>query len=409
MSRPVVLVWVAGCGLLVACNSIAKIAGAPSIKSVTVIAPAGILVGDTAIATSNALGDDGRTHNGLAVTWRSSDPSALSINSSGRMIGLIGGRQVTITAEVNGKKGSAVVVVASDDNRVAYAVADQPGAANPYVPDASGRFNSTGGTVEVTHTSTGTYSVRFAGLGRTPGQRDNVEVSASSPTGAVYCKSRVWDASGSDLRAEVSCFLPPSGTPTDARFTILALGARAFGRTAPLAFALILPDTGAWLLDSSATAYNSSGGHIEVGYVGTGDMAMNLRGLASAWASAPVAIQLSPIGQGPRRCRVYAVDPTVPGFGIGCNTVGGGPGDSPWTLLWMQRGRPNSRFGFAWSDNESSTTDHAPAAGYAINSSGGAIAIRRTAIGQYRVVFSGLARPGGGTEAVLVQSFLHLD
>jgi hypothetical protein len=75
----------------------------------------------------------------------------------------------------------------------------------------------------------------------------------------------------------------------------------------------------------------------------------------------------------------------------------------------MQRGRPNSRFGFAWSDNESSTTDHAPAAGYAINSSGGAIAISRTAIGQYRVVFSGLARPGGGTEAVLVQSFLHLD
>ena len=76
MSRPVVFVWVAGCGVLVACNSIAKIAGAPSIKSVTVIAPAGILVGDTAIATSNALGDDGRTHNGLAVTWRSSDPSA---------------------------------------------------------------------------------------------------------------------------------------------------------------------------------------------------------------------------------------------------------------------------------------------------------------------------------------------
>jgi hypothetical protein len=409
MSRPVILVWVAGCGLLVACSAIAKIAGAPSIKSVTVIAPAGLFVGDSAIASFNALGDDGQTHNGRPVKWLSSDPSALSINGSGRMIGLVGGRQVTITAEVDGKKGSAVVAVAADDNRLAYALADQPSAAGPYVPDASGRFNSTGGTIEVTRTSTGIYSVRFAGLGRAAGQRDNLEVSASNPTGAVYCKSRVWDASGADLRADVSCFLPPSGTPTDARFTILALGARAFGRTAPLAFALSLADTGGLLLDSSATAYNSSGGHIEVGYVATGEMAMNFKGLASAWASGPVAIQISAIGQGPRRCRVGAVDATVPGFGISCNTGGGGPGDSPWTLLWMQRGRPNSRFGFAWAQDEGSTTDHAPGAGYAINSSGGAIAIRRTAVGQYRVVFSGLARPAGGTEAVLVQSFLYVD
>src|SRR5262245_39553202 len=300
MSRPVVLAWVAGCGLFVACNAIAKIAGAPSIKSVTVIAPAGILVGDTAIAHSDALGDDGQTHNGRPVKWRSSDPSALSINGSGRMIGLVGGRQVTITAEVDGKKGSAIVAVASDDGRLAYAFADQPSVAGPYVPDASGRFNSTGGTIEVTHPSTGIYSVRFAGLGRAAGQRDNVEVSASNPTGAVYCKSRVWDASGADLRADVSCFVT-NGNLTDARFTILALGARAFGRAAPLAFALVT-DTTTTVLDSSATAYNSTSGPIEIGYVGTGAMAMNFKGLASAWASGPVAIQLSPIGQGPRRC-----------------------------------------------------------------------------------------------------------
>jgi hypothetical protein len=246
-------------------------------------------------------------------------------------------------------------------------------------------------------------------LGRAPGQRDNVEVSASNPTGPVYCKSRVWDASGADLRADVSCFVPPSGTPTDGRFTILALGARSFGRTAPLAFALSLADTGSLLLDSSATAYNSSGGHIGVGYVATGQMAMNILGLASAWASAPVAVQLSPVGQGPRRCRIGGVDPTAPGFGISCTTAGGGPGDSPWTLVWMQHGRPNSRFGFAWTDNEIATTDHAPAPGYAINSSGGAIAMRRTAVGQYRVVFSGLGRPAGGTDAVLVQTFLTGD
>jgi hypothetical protein len=409
MSRPVVPVWVAGCSLLVACSTLAKIAGAPSIKSVTVSAPAGILVGDSAIAHSNALGDDGQTHNGRPVKWTSSDPTSLSINGSGRMIGLVAGRQVTITAEVDGTKGSAVVAVTADDNRLAYAVADQPTAVGPYVPDAGSRFNSTDGTIEVTRTSTGAYSVRFAGLGRAAGQRDNVQVSASNPTGPVYCKSRVWDASGADLRVDVGCFVPPSGTPTDARFTILALGARAFGRTAPLAFALDVADTGSLLLDSSATAYNSSGGAIEVGHVSTGHTAMNFRGLASASASGPVAIQLSPVGQAPRRCRVEAVDKSIPGFGIACTSGGGGVLDSPWTLLWMQRGRPNARFGFAWAEDESSTTDHAPGAGYAINSSGGPIAIRRTATGQYLVVFSGLARRAGDTEAVLVQSFLYVD
>jgi hypothetical protein len=121
----------------------------------------------------------------------------------------------------------------------------------------------------------------------------------------------------------------------------------------------------------------------------------------------PVAIQLTAVGQGPRRCSVIAVDPSTAGLGIQCARPGSGaPGDSPYSLLWLQRGRPSMRFGFAHANNQSSTVDYAPDTHYALNSSGGAISARRTGVGQYRVVFAGLARPPGGTETVLVSRFL---
>ena len=404
MSRKAVVVWLASSVALVGCNAVAGVL-APRIVSVTVKAPAGLLVGDTAVATAVAMGDDGRDHGGRPRKWSSSDPAALSIDATGKMVALSGGRSVTITAEVDGTKGSATVAVASDDNRFGYALADQPTGAGSYIPDPAYRYNSSGGTVEITHTSTGVYSVRFAGLGRAPGQRDNVQVSGFSTT-AVYCKPRVWDASGADLMVDVSCFTW-NAIATDSRFTILALGARAFGRTTPTAFALVLPDTGSRFLDSAATTRNSTGGNVAFGYVSEGNYAMQLKGLESAWTASPVAIQLTTVGQGPRRCSVTAVDPSMAGFGITCTRPGGGaPGDSPYSLLWLQRGRPSMRFGFAWTNNESSTADYAPDTHYALNSSGGAISARRTGLGQYRIVFAGLARQPGATETVLGSPFL---
>jgi len=406
MSGKSVVLWLTSCVALVGCNAIAKIAGAPKIVSVTVNAPAGILVGESAVATAVALGDDGRDHAGRPRTWSSSDPASLSIDANGKMVGIIAGRRATITAEVEGKKGSASVLVASDDSRFGYALADQPTAAGPYAPDAATRYNSGGGAIEVTRTATGVYTVRFAGLGRTPGQHDNVQVSAYN-TVPVYCKPNVWDAGGADLVVTVSCFAP-DGTPADSRFTVLALGAWAFGKAAPLAFALVT-DTTTTYLDSAATARNSTGGHVAIGHVAEGHFAMDLNGLEAAWAAGPVAIEISPVGLGPRRCRLIAIDKTVAGLGIDCVRPGGAFGDSPFSMLWLQAGRPSMRFGFTWADNLNSTTDYTPNSGFRINSSGGSVTSRRTATGQYRVVFSGLGRPAGATETVLASPFFFDD
>jgi hypothetical protein len=323
------------------------------------------------------------------------------------MVGLIAGRQVTITAEVSGTTGSATVFVASDDSRFGYALADQPAAAAPYTPAAATSYNSGGGAIEVTRAATGVYAVRFAGLGRTPGQHDNVQVSAYNAL-PVYCKPDVWDASGVDLRVTVSCF-SPDGTPLDSRFTILALGAWAFGKTAPLAFALSVADTGTVVLDSSATARNSTGGNVIVGRFAEGQFSMALKGLEPAWTAGPAAIQLSPVGQGQRRCRLIATDRGTAGLGINCSRASGAVGDSPFSMLWLQHGRPSMRFGFAWAQNPSSTTDYTPDAGYLINSSGGSVTSRKTGTGLYRVVFAGLGRPAGATETVLVSPFISVD
>jgi hypothetical protein len=407
MSRKSVVLWLASSVALTGCGVIASIAGVPKIVSVTINAPAGILLGESAVATAVAMGDDGRDHGGRPRTWRSSDPAAVSIDANGKMVGLIAGRKVTITAEVDGTTGSAAVSVASDDARFGYALADQPTVAGPYNPAAATRYNSGGGVIEVTRTGTGIYTVRFAGLGRTPGQHDNVQVSAYN-TVPAYCKPDVWDASGVDLTVTVSCFTP-NGAPLDSPFTVLALGAWALGKTAPLAFAMSVADTGTVILDSSATARNSTGGDVIVGHVAEGHFAMALKGLESAWAARPVGIQVSPVGLGGRRCRLIAIDATTAGLGIDCVTPGGALADASFSMLWLQGGRPTMRFGFAWADNLGATNDYSPNPGFRINSSGGAVTSRKTGAGQYRVVFAGLGRPAGGTETVLVSSFLFVD
>ena len=84
MSGKSVVLWLVSSVALAGCNAIAKIAGAPKIVSVTITAPAGILVGESAVASAVAMGDDGRDHGGRPRKWSSSDPAALSSSRMAR-------------------------------------------------------------------------------------------------------------------------------------------------------------------------------------------------------------------------------------------------------------------------------------------------------------------------------------
>jgi hypothetical protein len=392
--------------LLVGCNAVAGLV-APKIKSVEVRVPTGMLVGDTAVATSNAVGDDGQTHNGRPVKWSSSDPAALPIDAQGKMVARIGGRTVTISAEVDGTTGSATVQIGADDNRLGYTLADQPTAPGPYAPGASFSFNSSGGAIAVTRASVGVYTVRLAGLGRPAGGHDNVQVAGFGGTAPVYCKPQMWDASGADMVVPVRCYMN-DGTAADSKFTVLVIGARAFGATTPLGFSVGSGTTNG-ILDTSATARNSTGGQIHFGYVGVGLYAEAFDGLgpASGGAAGPVGFLISPLGPDPFRCLLNGIDLAMGGIGIACEGPAAGARESPFSVLWFTRGRPGSRYGYAFAQYPGGgATPIAPEVRG--NSSGGTVTVRLTGTGTYQVVFAGLARPAGATEIVLISTFgLH--
>jgi hypothetical protein len=181
----------------------------------------------------------------------------------------------------------------------------------------------------------------------------------------------------------------------------MVLGAWAFGKTAPLGFVRYRLEPQAWL-DDSATARNSTGGHVGVGRDFEGNFGMQFQGLESRWLAAPAAIQVTEVGSDLRRCRTTAYDKASASLHIVCTGLGGGPRDAPYSLLWMQHGRPGMRFGFAWATSEASTVDYTPFADFLINSSGASVKARKTGIGHYHVVFAGLGRPAGATETILV-------
>jgi len=391
---------------LAGCNKLAELAGAPTVTNVTLHLPAGILVGDSAQAHASATKSNGVTIPDLRPdAWRSSNPSVISIGNNGVMKAVALG-QATIFADFQGKTGSAVVTVGAGDGRLGYALADQESATGPYTPATSSRFNSSGGAITVARTQVGMYAVTFTGLGRPPGGRDNVQVTGVA-AGAVYCKAQSWDATTADLVVKVAC-ARKDASAADSKFTILVIGARAFGASTPLGFLLSTGDSvPSNSLDTATTSYNSSGGQIEYGRVTVGAFAANFVGLGalSGGASGPVGFIVSGSGANARRCQLNAYVLAQGATGVTCRGAGGGFADSPFSMLWFTRGRPGFRYAYAMANNTGNTTGYTPARETSANSSGGAITAKKTGTGTYQIVFAGLARPAGATEGVQVSVF----
>jgi choice-of-anchor B domain-containing protein len=102
-----------------------------------------------------------------------------------------------------------------------YAWADDA-TASRYAPSTTYSYNQSGGPIEITRSATGTYAVRFAGLGGTGTAGGHVQVTAYGP-GSETCKVEKWSSSADDFVADVRCF-DAAGNPADARYTVLAIG-----------------------------------------------------------------------------------------------------------------------------------------------------------------------------------------
>jgi len=100
--------------------------------------------------------------------------------------------------------------------QVAWALADQLHATGPYTPQTKYSYNSTGGSITITHTGTGTYQVALTGFAS--GKGDHVSVTAYGSS-SNYCNSGYW-LSGNSPTLFVVCYAP-GGTPADTEFAIL--------------------------------------------------------------------------------------------------------------------------------------------------------------------------------------------
>ncbi len=367
--------------------------GPPAVATVEVSLPAALLIGDTATAVVVLKDASGNVLTGRTVGFTTSDGNAASVSPAGLVTALAAGGPLTIGASAEGKAGAAAVTV-RDDQRFGYVWANQP-TTDTYAPNHSYVFNSSGGAVTITRTNGGSYTVRFAGLGREAGQRENVQV--NSYTGIYYCNLAGWQVDGPDLVVTIRCFAPPD-TPQDAFFTVLVTGARALGGR--LGFALA--NQAGTASYSPANPHNSAHGPVTVTRTGTGTYRTAFGGLARG-AAGPEMVMVTQVGSGMDRCVVSSWDFGGLSVDVACTDRTGAPADAQFSLLVLERGRTGQRTGFAWADDQASA-QYTPHAAYSFNSAGGTITGRRTAPGEYSVTWDGLIK-GVGTETVLVTAY----
>ncbi|MBX9600284.1 MAG: hypothetical protein K2X35_04740 [Bryobacteraceae bacterium] len=102
--------------------------------------------------------------------------------------------------------------------------AESTGAATTVTPQANYRYNSGGGTIEVTRTGVGLFSVRFAGINPSPapGGKGPAAQIIGYGGSALRCSVDTITQSGADVTVNAACFAA-GGAPANGPFTLLLL------------------------------------------------------------------------------------------------------------------------------------------------------------------------------------------
>jgi hypothetical protein len=383
---------------LAACSGSGDSTGPDNVATIEVTLPAGILIGDTVTAVVVLRNAAGSVLTGRSVTFASSLGTTAAVNGAGLVTGVVAGGPVTITATSEGKSGTASTTV-RDDQRFGYAWANEAGSAS-YTPLASYASNSTGGPITITRSGNGAYAVRFVGLGRADGQRENVQV--TSYLEMSYCGIGSWQTVGADLVVNVLCF-SPAGMAMDSRYTVLVTGARTLASRTGFALA----DQPSAISYRPTSRHSSASGDVAIARSAAGTYQVSFANLSRGPGSGPETVMVTQVGSGSNRC--FVLNWNYSGFtaNIRCTDRAGALTDAQFSILVMERGRAGQRTGFLWA-NEPASADYTPDNVYSHNSAGLVINARRTGPGVYQVSWDGLIK-GPGTETVLVTAYGAAD
>lgn len=291
---------------------------------------------------------------------------------------------ITVTVvDGGGRIASTTVGDAERSGAHGWVWANQASSAS-YTPSTGFQFNSTGATNTVTRSGTGNYQIRFPGLG---GAGGIVHVSAYG-SGAAYCKSAGWSASGGDLLATVRCF-DATGTAVDSKFNALYAREHNDGPGGgTTAYLWANNPTAADYLPSTSYSYNDTGAQNRVRRTGTGRYTVELPGMADSNAS----VLVTAYGAGSERCAAtgWWTSGTGAFVSVACTTAAGAPANTRFNLAYVVRGvlglgsSGDNAGAYAWADQPTSAS-YAPGAGYAFTHLGSSITARRVGTGNYRI------------------------
>ena len=385
----------------VAAQQITSLTLSPSTASVAMGTPA-------APFTATVRDQNGHPMAGVhSVTWQSLNTNIATIGAaSGTITGVTAGGPVTIRAISDGNQsvsGDAQVTITPaplTSVRIAYAVADQPSAAS-YTADLAAQFNGLGGPITVTRGGPGQYTVTIPGFGGAVGESRLPFVNALTAS-TVVCQAISWTMIGvTDATVQVACS-GTTGTLTDSRFTIMAVGQStlpgrfAFANSGPTAS---YPPVGGSITLGSASAWSSAGPAPTLSRLflePAGRYVLDLKVPSTGFTD--IIPVLQPSGNPNSRC---AIDfwGTVEGVRVICfpiGSVGGVPAEASFSAMLLEQGRTGKRWG---------TSDRSSFSTLTRNSTGAANSVTQTGVGTYRVTFTNLGRPVGGKETVLVTSW----
>ena len=216
---------------------------------------------------------------------------------------------------------------------IGWVWADQPDAVAAYTPSTGYSYNSSGGAVTVTPSSTGVYTVAFDGLGNN--LTDNVLVTAYETNG--YCQVSSWGGSpGGAQSVTVRCF-DAAGAPANSYFDMVYqahsgnLGTSSKG----LAFLWADQQSSPSYTPSTSFQYNSTGATNTLTRSSTGVYEALLPGLDKVGGH----VQVTAYGTTAARCKTsgWGSDSSGTSVGVRCFDATGAPSDQRFTLEYSRR------------------------------------------------------------------------
>jgi hypothetical protein len=259
----------------------------------------------------------------------------------------------------------------ANDKDIYFALANQPTTAS-YSPDPNYVYNP-GGAVTIRRENVGVYLVSFQGQSlSTQTINGTVQVNAFGSDN-VFCFASAVNATNEPIL--VSC-ANPAGNPVDSLFVIDIVSATV----APtgIAYTWANQPTNPSYAPDSRSAYNSTGGAVNVSRSSAGQYLVKFAGLGVGQVTGGNVLVSSVDGS---RCSVQSWTPAADSslqISVGCSNFVGSPVDDEFVVLAL----PPSGVAYA-AVSTAPSIDSA----HSLNPGGGVISVTENSIGQYTVSF----------------------